>query len=1047
MGRSSIHRGAFYNSFREAFEPSPPVEFVVVEDRPSDFDAKEINVDDTFLHFSSLENKLPALHAELGEDSSLVFDDDLEIAFHRTLRMPDDNRLHQLPQSLGYFPLYNVEAFSSRLPDRIVERGGVFFSMWQREAMWIEFKNKDLQRKYAIRINLGKVNAVSGLRITEVSTKQDYVVVPGQPWLDGIAIGPGVVRQFVAMPLGKGYTVEGQVTGEEKFGGLQIEVVPSYDDIGKKEFARKGEFRELAESRTPRFCCLKPGDRVTMRTIGASPRFRYHQVHDVFDESVPAKDRTHVTLQAKYRDKSAVFGPTVPSRLSARLEDGETEEGSNANTLHGTLACPVPPAGMSVTEKLQQDAMYHVVQTWQKSAETPESAAMPEAHEAPATEVNELPDASAVLNAPTVDFKPMSSFSSGESKLLKLVSEKSGNHQSQKPQYSTWWSKGKSQETFSSYSGAPAPPLEPEDIGTAPSPLDEQQQSSKSKEGPKQAGYGSWTSLEAQPLSASAKSSEPQPWLNSPPAASGDGQPTPEAQGKPYIVSRSFRSSEYTFVADTGLSSPHQPDSPSQVVLGFCGQQVMSSSSPAGNVSEQSPSQDPRSKSGQLPVPVHWDSPDTWAAKRSGDRDPPKIEVSEVGPYSGGFESIDEPAARDEVTLIPGLVGGSVSSIPASSSSQPGDSQQESEEGEKRTYARKMKLAGGILPPVHDMQASGSMVPSEAPHVRLRASSACAAGLVDFGEEPREPRSRGSPEEDRSETHQVVEREEKKIAEVLRAEILRVELERERALYETKGVKVESPKRSPVMDEGYVVGGVSMDSDVSVMRERGHGDEDEEDSAYMESDLTRNSEFGEGYGDEDDEGYMDRETIEMTGTGKSRARTMQLNTIMSSTPSAEEEEKKNVKIERRVRSLARGTFGRAKPKEKDPEIQSLREMGLAAGGRLIQDIYRDSNPPWIWNRSRSRMLNVHIFNSWTFEAITHIMAPPTPITAEHYTELGLPFFVIEEERDQRIDGGDALKEVKSVSAMDKKVGLEDAALNQVEPGICKGCSIRLTDCM
>jgi hypothetical protein len=33
-----------------------------------------------------------------------------------------------------------------------------------------------------------------------------------------------MIRQFVAMPLGMGYTVEGQVTGEERFGGVQLKV-------------------------------------------------------------------------------------------------------------------------------------------------------------------------------------------------------------------------------------------------------------------------------------------------------------------------------------------------------------------------------------------------------------------------------------------------------------------------------------------------------------------------------------------------------------------------------------------------------------------------------------------------------------------------------------------------------------------------------------------------------------------------------------------------------------------------------------------------------
>ena len=41
---------------------------------------------------------------------------------------------------------------------------------------------------------------------------EDYFEVPEQPWLDGFCTGSGVVRQFVAMPLGSGYTVEEQVT-------------------------------------------------------------------------------------------------------------------------------------------------------------------------------------------------------------------------------------------------------------------------------------------------------------------------------------------------------------------------------------------------------------------------------------------------------------------------------------------------------------------------------------------------------------------------------------------------------------------------------------------------------------------------------------------------------------------------------------------------------------------------------------------------------------------------------------------------------------------
>lgn len=55
---------------------------------------------------------------------------------------------------------------------------------------------------------------------------QDYLVVPNQLWLDGIANGNGTVRQFVATPLGSGYSVEAQIRGHEHYGGIQVEVTP-----------------------------------------------------------------------------------------------------------------------------------------------------------------------------------------------------------------------------------------------------------------------------------------------------------------------------------------------------------------------------------------------------------------------------------------------------------------------------------------------------------------------------------------------------------------------------------------------------------------------------------------------------------------------------------------------------------------------------------------------------------------------------------------------------------------------------------------------------
>lgn len=129
----------------------------------------------------------------------------IEVTFHRAPRMPDDNKLHQLPGSLGTFELYNVESYTGHLPMSIREVGGVFLGMWQREAMWINFEVNQISR-WAVRVFIGRINAVSGLIMDQdqgasgETAAQDYLVVPGQRWLDGICVARGVVRQFIAMP-------------------------------------------------------------------------------------------------------------------------------------------------------------------------------------------------------------------------------------------------------------------------------------------------------------------------------------------------------------------------------------------------------------------------------------------------------------------------------------------------------------------------------------------------------------------------------------------------------------------------------------------------------------------------------------------------------------------------------------------------------------------------------------------------------------------------------------------------------------------------------
>ena len=53
----------------------------------------------------------------------------LEIAFQRTLRIPDDDREYPLPPGLGHFPLRHVDDFARAVPNGWVEHGGVMLPM------------------------------------------------------------------------------------------------------------------------------------------------------------------------------------------------------------------------------------------------------------------------------------------------------------------------------------------------------------------------------------------------------------------------------------------------------------------------------------------------------------------------------------------------------------------------------------------------------------------------------------------------------------------------------------------------------------------------------------------------------------------------------------------------------------------------------------------------------------------------------------------------------------------------------------------------------
>ncbi|MBY8878340.1 hypothetical protein [Actinacidiphila acidipaludis] len=150
------------------------------------------------------------------------------VRFMRTLRLPETGT-HPLPPGLGAFPLRRVADHADTAPAEWRERGGVLLPVYQREAMWLSFSSPV---PVALQVGVGKVCAVSGKPWSDrlAQDPQNYVVLPRQPWLDGINSGSGTIRQFVAVPLGLGATVEGQVTGEEVWGGVQLQVFELRED-------------------------------------------------------------------------------------------------------------------------------------------------------------------------------------------------------------------------------------------------------------------------------------------------------------------------------------------------------------------------------------------------------------------------------------------------------------------------------------------------------------------------------------------------------------------------------------------------------------------------------------------------------------------------------------------------------------------------------------------------------------------------------------------------------------------------------------------------
>jgi hypothetical protein len=245
------------------------------------------------------------------------------VDFKRTLRIPDDGSDYPLPPGLGTFPLYHVDDFAAQVPTAWIEHGGVMLPMYQADAMWLSFgahciydDERDVRYPCAVVVATGKINAISGKPWASRLARdpQNYVVLPDQPWLDGYCVEKGTIRQFVAMPLGEGYSAEEQVTGKAEHGGLQLMVVPMKREVYERRFPRRERKpdRGMRYSTEGTLCACEP-------SMGFAPGGRmrqeiYEDPYDLSDWDTTAASRgfVHIVNSLAWCKITGQHPPTRP---------------------------------------------------------------------------------------------------------------------------------------------------------------------------------------------------------------------------------------------------------------------------------------------------------------------------------------------------------------------------------------------------------------------------------------------------------------------------------------------------------------------------------------------------------------------------------------------------------------------------------------------------------------------------------------------------------------------------------------------------------------
>ena len=105
--------------------------------------------------------------------------------------------------------------------------------------------------------------------------------------------------------------------------------------------------------------------------------------------------------------------------------------------------------------------------------------------------------------------------------------------------------------------------------------------------------------------------------------------------------------------------------------------------------------------------------------------------------------------------------------------------------------------------------------------------------------------------------------------------------------------------------------------------------------------------------------------------------------------------------------------------------ESAPEMGLAAGGRMQQEIYEDDRNPSDYIACDGNRCFVHLCNAEQWELITGEAPPNTPPSSKDYSDHGFPWFDYYDEKQTALTETTKLGGIKSIkqleTELDKKI--------------------------